>query len=415
MGLPKYFTALVVLIAALGIITMLHLGSKIKPAMMMHGMPRGFLFSLEGDAPSNASEASRIGAFISSYEARQKAKHASEGDHGIKSPDSSNRAVTDVGTNGKASRDDEETAPAIDADMGSEHQIKQAGTDISKEPLSETVETDTKPNMGGGSPQGDRAASPANKIDGMPYLVDMIKQNASAKCGSQSKKVRWPLYKVTDMLRPTPGQLGAKWYPGYKVLNDTYDWGKGKGLEDADFKKIKFYMYDDGVFDMRRAEACFTKMNHLPPTDQPGWFENLDQRMSIIYREYFPDVTLIHAFRDHPMRTRNPEEASLFVIGFSAAYAYHSHICPLMQEHMNMTAYYAYWQNAVADALNSSVWFQRNGGRDHISLVRRCIVSYWYLSSVYTCGRIERVCTHVYAYAHVCMRVCVCVCVCVCV
>ena len=50
--------------------------------------------------------------------------------------------------------------------------------------------------------------------------------------------------------RPWPG---AGWN-GYK----------GPGLEDEKFKKIKFYLYDDGPNDMRAAEACMRVSGTCP-------------------------------------------------------------------------------------------------------------------------------------------------------
>ena len=141
--------------------------------------------------------------------------------------------------------------------------------------------------------------------------------------------LQWPLYNVTereDWISRTkgvsymvPGSTG-KPYPGYVRLAEDYAWGKrGLGLLDPVHKARKFYVYSDGFFNMDSTFECVAKKYKMksPAANPDSWFDNIDDHMSIVNREYFPEVTLIKALLDHPQRTLDPEEADLFFIGFA--------------------------------------------------------------------------------------------------
>lgn len=147
-------------------------------------------------------------------------------------------------------------------------------------------------------------------------------------CGGGGR-VEWPLYNVTeyeDWIAKTKGKSYAipgstgRVYGGYARLSKDYDWGRrGQGLNDLGFQNFRFYIYADGSFDMSSTFDCLARKYNcdLPSKNPDKWFESIDEHMSIVNREYFPEISLIHALLRHPQRTLDPEEASMFFIGFS--------------------------------------------------------------------------------------------------
>jgi len=70
---------------------------------------------------------------------------------------------------------------------------------------------------------------------------------------------------------------------------------------------------------------------------------------------------LLPALRNHPLRTKDPDEASLFFIGYAPLLASRSYPCEGLDP---MPA----WEKKVADALRGMSHFKRRGGQDFIHL-----------------------------------------------
>jgi hypothetical protein len=204
--------------------------------------------------------------------------------------------------------------------------------------------------------------------------------------------MQWPFYNVTeheDWITKTknkphvgPGGGGGP-YAGYARLSENYDWGKsGRGLEDSGFETFKFYIYHDELYNMDSTMECVAKKYHMKsPAEHPdSWFDTIDQGMSIVNREYFPEVTLIRALLQHPQRTLDPEKADMFFIGFSPSAALHGHPCDAditytsnstarnIARNVSGSDWREKWLDAIADNITSSKYFQRYGGRDHVHI-----------------------------------------------
>jgi hypothetical protein len=92
---------------------------------------------------------------------------------------------------------------------------------------------------------------------------------------------------------------------------------------------------------------------------------------------------LWQAIRDHPLRTRDADSASLFIIGYTPIILDWSAPCAAVGDAFDR-------QKKIHAALLSSKYFKRNSGSDHLFLWTRFVCVY------------------------VCMCVCVYVCMCVC-
>lgn len=127
------------------------------------------------------------------------------------------------------------------------------------------------------------------------------------RTASYDEDASWPLYDVNVNER---SGKPMDW-PGV-------GWNKGKetGSESL-LKKFKFYLYEDGPFDMRKAEKCMRAHKNLPSTG----FGELDEHLRLEEREHLPELFLLPALRAHPMRTDNKDHADLFIIGFSHSLA----------------------------------------------------------------------------------------------
>jgi len=214
--------------------------------------------------------------------------------------------------------------------------------------------------------------------------VNQSKNNAYEQwtvnvCGPRAEESpEWPLYRVTDQLdvkdmnpsKPV-GLRSGKWYPGYTAINRKYAWGKGVGLGNKAFQQFRFFVYDDAVFNTTAMFRCFSERRkmHKYSTHPDSWFKDIDRKLSIVQREYLAEVTLIHALLNHPLRTLDPDEADLFFIPFSAALVLYSIPCseymhPLL---LNNRGFHEV-NSLVASHLNSSEYFRRRGGRDHLHI-----------------------------------------------
>ena len=171
------------------------------------------------------------------------------------------------------------------------------------------------------------------------------------------------LVKHGDGAGSLPRQKGER--PAWPAAGwNGYD---GPGLDDPNFTKVKFYLYDEGPTNMRAAEECMRRHFRLPKRNSSDPFGKLDQRLKVNAREYLLELFLLPALRKHPMRTMVKAEATLFVIGYAhnlAKLAAVSGGCRAYNVSSPRDLYL--WENRVADVLSRDENFKRNAGKDHI-------------------------------------------------
>uniref|UniRef100_A0A7S1DZW8 Exostosin GT47 domain-containing protein n=1 Tax=Hemiselmis andersenii TaxID=464988 RepID=A0A7S1DZW8_HEMAN len=115
---------------------------------------------------------------------------------------------------------------------------------------------------------------------------------------------------------------------------------------------------------MSDAEDCFRAKWKLPKRGSPRPFEGLDSKMSHENRMYLLELFLWQSVRDHLLRTSNPSEATVFVIGYTPIMLDWSQPCPRVGD-------VGARQRAIHDALTGSKWFRRRNGTDHVFLWTR--------------------------------------------
>lgn len=160
----------------------------------------------------------------------------------------------------------------------------------------------------------------------------------------------WPMYRLTD------SSLG---------IRPRFPWGSGKGLDEEGFKNgFRFYLYDEGPFNMSGAEDCFRAKWKLPPRGSKEPFEGLDSKMSHENRMYLLELFLWQSIRDHPMRTRDPSEAGLFIIGYTPIMLDWSSPCAEVGDKTTR-------EKEIHAELVKSPHFKRKSGADHLFLWTR--------------------------------------------
>jgi len=145
-------------------------------------------------------------------------------------------------------------------------------------------------------------------------------------------------------------------------------WRRGLGTEDPAFAEgFKFYMFDDGPFNMEDADRCMRKYRGAPPPDAPNAMDAIDRALRVNEREYLTELFLLPALRAHPMRTLVKKEAQLFVIGYANALARYAKSCRTVAYGQSDDE----WDNKVGHALEMDAFFKKNGGRDFLFLNSR--------------------------------------------
>lgn len=155
----------------------------------------------------------------------------------------------------------------------------------------------------------------------------------------------WPMYRLTD------GSLG---------IRPRFPWGSTSGLNDEGFQRgFRFYLYEEGPFNMTDYEDCFRAKWRLPPRGSSTPFQGLDSKMSHENRMYLLEIFLWQSIKNHPMRTTDPEKAGLFIIGYAPILIDWSQPCEAGGDKPTR-------ERQIHDALKSSKYFQRKGGSDHL-------------------------------------------------
>lgn len=130
-----------------------------------------------------------------------------------------------------------------------------------------------------------------------------------------------------------------------------------KSGRDAKTPALKFYMYDDGAFNLTATMDCF-----FAQTNGTLGHDEMDYHVPPQTAQHMTDYWLLELMRNHPSRTSNPEEADLFVVGaplMSSWFAAHLHgRCEHLKQHFERA-------DRVYDALQKSPYWARSGGRDH--------------------------------------------------
>ncbi len=97
-----------------------------------------------------------------------------------------------------------------------------------------------------------------------------------SKCSLQAEGRPWPMYRVAD------DSLG---------VHADFPWGSRSGLDDPEFTdKFRFFLYEEGPFNMSDSEDCFRQKWGLPPRGSERPFEGLDMKMSHENRMYLLEV-----------------------------------------------------------------------------------------------------------------------------
>jgi hypothetical protein len=178
----------------------------------------------------------------------------------------------------------------------------------------------------------------------------------------------WPMYRIdTDYSSSPPintprsaqnSSQHPRWpWPGV-------GWNPYLSINDEAFSKtFKFYLYDEGPFDMREADKCWRKSRSIAPPDANNSMEELDSALRLNQREYFTELFLLPTLRQHTMRTLDKAEAKLFIIGYANPMArYAGEECVNEQYGKSPDE----WDGRVAKALLDDAFFLRNKGRDFL-------------------------------------------------
>jgi hypothetical protein len=159
-------------------------------------------------------------------------------------------------------------------------------------------------------------------------------------------------------------------YPFYKLsLNDggqPWTWpGVGwetLSLDDKRFRdSFKFYIHRDGVFNMTLATQCFRRNMKIFDANDPEQPHLLDEKLRLNQRQYLAELYLFPEMHKHPMRTMDPEAASMFLIEYSPYLNHQSYPC---QGVMKTRAL----EEALAQAIKENKYWKRHGGKDHFIL-----------------------------------------------
>lgn len=192
------------------------------------------------------------------------------------------------------------------------------------------------------SPMSQRAGS---KALGLKFGDGWNSSCAQGQDVPRPQDLPWPMYRLTD------GSLG---------IRPRFPWGSTSGLDDEGFRQgFRFYLYEDGPFNMTDFEDCFRAKWKLPARGSRLPFEGLDSKMSHENRMYLLEIFLWQSIRDHPMRTTDPEKAGLFIIGYAPILLDWSQPCEAGGDKQSR-------ERQIHDALTSSRYFQRKNGSDHL-------------------------------------------------
>ena len=122
-------------------------------------------------------------------------------------------------------------------------------------------------------------------------------------------------------------------------------------------------------------DAALQDHYHVPPASKPGAgdnLEDLDVHVRINQREYLTELFMLPAFRDHPMRTMDKAEASVFVIGYAHGMARMASQSPGCEAYgVKNEADQRLWEDRVRDLFAGDEYFKRYGGKDFIFLHSR--------------------------------------------
>eukprot|EP00283_Hemiselmis_rufescens_P024587 CAMPEP_0173463458 /NCGR_PEP_ID=MMETSP1357-20121228/68300_1 /TAXON_ID=77926 /ORGANISM="Hemiselmis rufescens, Strain PCC563" /LENGTH=541 /DNA_ID=CAMNT_0014431271 /DNA_START=144 /DNA_END=1766 /DNA_ORIENTATION=- len=162
----------------------------------------------------------------------------------------------------------------------------------------------------------------------------------------------WPFYKV---MKASRGDVRE--YPAVGWLGDAKNL---LTLDDARFRSdFRFYIHDDGVFNTSQVEDCYLRKMGIKRD-----LSNVDWKLPVFKRMYLAEPAIWPVLRTHALRTWNPEEASLFVVGFS----------PFLTEGLTCPGFpssSAKYEAEVVKKLSSNKWYQRKGGFDHMIFFMR--------------------------------------------
>jgi hypothetical protein len=125
----------------------------------------------------------------------------------------------------------------------------------------------------------------------------------------------WPFEKINAYLHTGTEKFAGNWpAAGWRQMS----------LDNPEFRgNFRFYIYDEAPFHMQKAEACLRAMYHLPPEDTPASeAPKFDHQLGLVQRLYLPELSIWPVLRKHPMRTMNPEDAHVYVIGYSPLLAH---------------------------------------------------------------------------------------------
>ncbi len=214
----------------------------------------------------------------------------------------------------------------------------------------------------------------------------------------------WPMYRI-DTKTSASQTIHERWpWPGV-------GWNPDLSIENSDFaNEFKFYMYDDGPFDMRDADRCWRKSREIAPPEAKDSMEELDSSLRVNQREYFTELFLLPTLREHKMRTMDKSQAKLFIIGYANPMARLAGKDCVTRDYGSSPDE---WDGRVAKALRDDEYFVRNSGRDFLFLHSLFKVEMSKtLKEVLDSGPI--IATFDRYSSFFCACVCVYVCVCVC-
>ncbi len=156
-------------------------------------------------------------------------------------------------------------------------------------------------------------------------------------------------------------------YPFYKLsINDggqPWKWpGVGWDTLSLDDKRFtdsfRFYIQEDGVFNMTLAEQCFRRNMKIFDANDRDHPHLLDEKLRLNQRQYLVELYLWPELHRHHMRTMDPEAASMFFIGYSPYLNHQSYPC-------NGVMKTRAWEEALAEAIKENKYWKRHGGKDH--------------------------------------------------
>jgi hypothetical protein len=77
----------------------------------------------------------------------------------------------------------------------------------------------------------------------------------------------------------------------------------------------RFYLLEEGPFEMKGIEGCFEAKRHVSSREGHG---GIDAMIKVGEREHLNALYLLPALRKHPLRTLERHEADLFVIAYDS-------------------------------------------------------------------------------------------------